>query len=71
MPDLLGYAGTDKPTNVEAYSLKEMSQDIVDIINSLEWARNARVIVISHDWYVQSACIDAQRRQLDVHIDSV
>jgi len=50
VPDLLGYAGTDKPTDVTAYSMKAMSQDLVDIVDSLEWARASRVIVISHDW---------------------
>ncbi|KAH7100724.1 alpha/beta-hydrolase [Auriculariales sp. MPI-PUGE-AT-0066] len=50
VPDLLAYGGTDKPLDPTAYSLKAMSQDIIDVIDSLEWTSSARIIVVSHDW---------------------
>ncbi|KAH8109568.1 alpha/beta-hydrolase [Phellopilus nigrolimitatus] len=46
-PDLLGYAGTDKPTDPAEYRMKLMTADIVEILD----AENAKKIVsIAHDW---------------------
>lgn len=47
VPDMLGYGGTDKPTDPDAYRMKKMTQDIIDIIldEKLE-----NVVAISHDW---------------------
>jgi len=47
VPDLLGYGGTDKPTDPAQYLLRLMSQDVIDILD----AENvSRAIAIGHDW---------------------
>jgi soluble epoxide hydrolase/lipid-phosphate phosphatase len=46
-PDLLGYGGTSKPTDTEAYNSEGQSQDILDIMN----AENIeKAIFVGHDW---------------------
>lgn len=47
VPDLLGYGGTDKPKEPEAYRLKKMSDEIVGILDHHEIKE---VIGVSHDW---------------------
>jgi len=46
-PDLLGYAGTDKPKDADAYRMKHMVADVIDILNA---EKVERVIAIAHDW---------------------
>lgn len=46
-PDLLGYGDTDKPVEVEAYSHKRMSDQIIEI---LEVEGLKKVIGVGHDW---------------------
>ncbi|KAL8934486.1 MAG: hypothetical protein Q9216_005886 [Gyalolechia sp. 2 TL-2023] len=46
-PDLLGYGGTDKPSELEAYRLKTMSDDIAGI---LDHHKIPQVIAVGHDW---------------------
>ena len=46
-PDLLGYGGTDKPTDANAFRMKFMVGDIIDIVDA---EKAEHVIVISHDW---------------------
>lgn len=47
VPDLLGYGGTDKPTDVKDYKYSAMSADMIDIMN----AENVeKVVAIGHDW---------------------
>ncbi|KAF8984194.1 Alpha/Beta hydrolase protein [Cyathus striatus] len=48
-PDMLGYGGTDKPTDADAYRAKPMAQDIVDILDK-EGVQ--KVVSVSHDWGV-------------------
>lgn len=48
-PDLLGYGGTDKPSELEAYRLRVMSDEIAGILDHQEIER---VFVVGHDWYV-------------------
>lgn len=47
-PDLLGYGDSDKPVDIEAYSLKRMANQIIDLVigEGLE-----QVIGVGHDWY--------------------
>lgn len=47
VPDLLGYGDSDKPTDVEAYSLKRMADHIVELVigEGLE-----QVVGVGHDW---------------------
>lgn len=47
VPDLLGYGGTDKPTDAASYKMELMAQDIVDLVDN----ENAtQVIALAHDW---------------------
>jgi pimeloyl-ACP methyl ester carboxylesterase len=47
VPDCLGYAGTDKPGDVEQYAYKEQAEDLHEILA----AENADcTIIIGHDW---------------------
>jgi len=48
-PDLLGYGDTDSPAEVEAYSLKRMSDHIAEI---LAQEGIDHVIGVGHDWLV-------------------
>jgi soluble epoxide hydrolase / lipid-phosphate phosphatase len=47
VPDLLGYGGTSKPTDTEAYNSEGLSQDIADILTN---ENVDRAIIIGHDW---------------------
>lgn len=47
-PDLLGYGGTDKPTEVGAYTTEKMSEDIVALLDA---EGVDRVVGVAHDWY--------------------
>lgn len=51
-PDCLGYGGTSKPLDMQAYKGKAMSDDIAEI---LEHEKIEKVIGIGHDWY---ACLE-------------
>jgi pimeloyl-ACP methyl ester carboxylesterase len=46
-PDCLGYQGTDKPIDPEAYNLKDQTADMCDILDkeSIE-----QVVPLGHDW---------------------
>jgi pimeloyl-ACP methyl ester carboxylesterase len=47
IPDLLGYAGTDKPTDPSAYKFDAVSKDLTEITD----AESApKVVVVGHDW---------------------
>lgn len=50
-PDLLGYGGTDKPTDVATYAKSLMSADIIAIMDK-EGVANTKVYAIGHDWCV-------------------
>ncbi len=47
VPDMLGYGGTAKPIEVEAYKSSLITKDIVEILDE----ENAeKVVAIGHDW---------------------
>jgi len=47
VPDCLGYAGTDKPADVEQYAYKGQAEDLHEVLA----AENAEcTIIIGHDW---------------------
>ncbi|KAJ6493063.1 alpha/beta-hydrolase [Mycena sanguinolenta] len=46
-PDLLGYGGTDKPTDAKMYIGRGMAEDMADILDA---EGVANVVVIGHDW---------------------
>ncbi|CBX97267.1 hypothetical protein IAQ61_007321 [Plenodomus lingam] len=53
IPDMLGYDGTDKPTDPAAYRWDGMTTDIVDLLNA---EQHDKVISIGHDWGSAAAC---------------
>jgi soluble epoxide hydrolase / lipid-phosphate phosphatase len=44
---MLGYGGTDKPTNAEDYSTKKLCADLAALLDFLDIER---AVVIGHDW---------------------
>ena len=46
-PDLLGYGDSDKPSNVEAYSLERMANHVLELIKH---EGLGKVVGIGHDW---------------------
>ena len=46
-PDLLGYGGTDKPTEIRAYRTEKMSEEIVALLDA-EGVDS--VVGVAHDW---------------------
>jgi pimeloyl-ACP methyl ester carboxylesterase len=52
-PNLLGYGGTDKPTDVAAYAKSLMSADIIAIMDK-EGITGTNVYAVHHDWYLPS-----------------
>ncbi|MEX2590355.1 MAG: alpha/beta hydrolase, partial [Chitinophagales bacterium] len=46
-PDLRGYNETDKPKSVSAYSIPEVTKDILELIENLGYEK---AIVVAHDW---------------------
>ncbi|CAG5169121.1 uncharacterized protein ALTATR162_LOCUS7002 [Alternaria atra] len=47
VPDMLGYDGTDKPTDTSAYRWDGMAKDLIEII---EAEQHEKVVSIGHDW---------------------
>lgn len=46
-PDMLGYAGTDQPTDPNEYLMTKISKDMVDILDA---EKLDKVITVGHDW---------------------
>ncbi|KAF2030770.1 alpha/beta-hydrolase [Setomelanomma holmii] len=63
VPDLLGYDGTDKPTDPSEYKWDKMTKDLLEIINT---EKADKFISIGHDW--GSACAS---RMYHYHPDRV
>lgn len=49
VPDMLGYGGTSKPAEVEAYTNSSTSKDLIDVLDA---EGVTKCIAIGHDWYV-------------------
>ncbi|KAF5376024.1 hypothetical protein D9615_007726 [Tricholomella constricta] len=47
VPDMLGYGGTDKPTDYAQYTLSSMSQDVIDILDA---EKVEKAVAVGHDW---------------------
>lgn len=47
VPDMLGYGGTDKPTDAEEYTTRKLSDDLAALLDLLG-IRQA--VVVGHDW---------------------
>jgi soluble epoxide hydrolase/lipid-phosphate phosphatase len=45
-PDMLGYGGTDKPTDLESYRFKTVASELVDL---LDCEGVSQVVAIGHD----------------------
>ena len=48
-PDLLGYGGTDKPHDVEAYTLKKQADEMAELLDCLGVEK---LVSVGHDLYV-------------------
>ena len=46
-PDMLGYGGTDKPTETTLYKHSAMCADMIDILDA---ESVGKAIAIGHDW---------------------
>ncbi|KDQ63388.1 hypothetical protein JAAARDRAFT_44283 [Jaapia argillacea MUCL 33604] len=47
VPDMLGYGGTDKPTDLEEYKASLICKDLVDILDT---EKVEKAVAIGHDW---------------------
>ncbi|KAF2993526.1 hypothetical protein E8E13_002033 [Curvularia kusanoi] len=47
IPDMLGYDGTDKPTDAAEYAWEKMTKDIIEIADAEE---AQRIVSLGHDW---------------------
>lgn len=47
VPDQRGYGGSDKPAEIEAYNIIELTNDVVGIADALG---HERFLVVGHDW---------------------
>ena len=45
--DVRGYGESDKPHEIDAYSLKKISDDVIGVIDSLGFEK---AILVGHDW---------------------
>lgn len=48
VPDMLGFGGTGKPTDADAYVPSLISRDLVEVLDA---EGLHKVIAIGHDWY--------------------
>jgi pimeloyl-ACP methyl ester carboxylesterase len=46
-PDMRGYGQSDKPANVEAYDIHQLTADVVGILDAME---ERTAVVVGHDW---------------------
>lgn len=52
-PDMLGYGGTDKPTDTGSYGSTGLARDIIDILDKEKvGVEGNRAIAVGHDWYI-------------------
>lgn len=59
VPDLLGAGESSKPTNPEAFEIKLMVDDVMEILKTE--GINQQIIPMGHDWYARfsfMACIE-------------
>jgi pimeloyl-ACP methyl ester carboxylesterase len=59
VPDLRGYARSDKPTAVAAYAMRELLGDVAAMLDQLDIER---AHVVGHDWGAALAWALAMRR---------
>lgn len=52
VPDLLGYGDTDKPEALEAYTMRNMGRQVVEL---LDHEKLETVVGVAHDWYDASS----------------
>jgi pimeloyl-ACP methyl ester carboxylesterase len=50
VPDLLGYGGTSKPEDPQAFEISAMCQDVVEILDQEGVSGENSVIPVGHDW---------------------
>lgn len=50
---MLGYGGTDKPTDTGSYGSTGLARDIIDILDKEKvGVEGNRAIAVGHDWYI-------------------
>ncbi|KAG8165501.1 hypothetical protein KVR01_004053 [Diaporthe batatas] len=50
VPDMLGYGGTDAPQDLALYSLKNIADDMAELVAQATGDRSTRIILGGHDW---------------------
>ena len=51
VPDMLGYGGTEKPSDASEYSAKKLCDDLTALLDAaMGRGSKRRVIVVGHDW---------------------
>lgn len=50
VPDMLGYGGTDAPQDLSLYSLKNVADDMAELVAQVTGDRTERIILGGHDW---------------------
>ena len=50
IPDIRGYGGSEKPKDINSYSLKEITSDLIGI---LDYLKEEEAHIIGHDWGAQ------------------
>ncbi|MEX0683784.1 MAG: alpha/beta hydrolase [Dehalococcoidia bacterium] len=46
-PDIRGYGGTDKPHEIEAYTMKNLMADLLGVVDEME---EDKAVIVGHDW---------------------
>ena len=46
-PDIRGYGGTDKPQDIESYTMKNMMADLLGVLDALG---EEKAVIVGHDW---------------------
>lgn len=50
VPDMLGYGGTDAPQDLSLYSLKNIADDMAELVAQVTGDHTERIILGGHDW---------------------
>ena len=51
-PDILGFGGTDKPSDLRAYTLKSQAEELVELLDCV--TRGGKAVAVGHDLYVNT-----------------
>ena len=65
-PDMLGYGGTDKPSDPEAYTLKKQASEVVALLDCV--TGGSKAFVVGHDLYVSSRIMSLISERFDFEL---